>query len=252
MEVKMKRFLSIFLLLILTATFQQQIKAGLTFSTPVNQQELLLTAVRKDNVTDINTAIFNGANPLKTYDTEQNLIHVASEHGSIEALKLILTKIEPGKLKVGGYSTLPIMKTGKYLEIEFNFIKDKSDDLKIELISYRINADPIKKRMVTLITKDVQFEKPGSCLLYQNFPNPFNSRTQIQFTLTVQSFVTINVYDIAGHLVCNLMSEDKSAGDFSIVWDGKNNNDVTVTNGLYVCCMTSNNIKIIKKMLLLK
>ena len=129
----------------------------------------------------------------------QNLKFIGVKKTNLsKQFEIVFNNFEPGKLKVGGYSTLPIIKTGKYLEIEFNFIKDKGDDLKIELISYRINADPIKRRMVTLITKNVQFEKPGSCLLYQNFPNPFNSRTQIQFTLTVQSFVTINVYDKIG------------------------------------------------------
>jgi phosphodiesterase/alkaline phosphatase D-like protein len=57
---------------------------------------------------------------------------------------------------------------------------------------------------------------PKEYALQQNFPNPFNPSTKIQFSLPVQSFVEIKVYDIMGRELATLLSQEKEAGEYQM------------------------------------
>ena len=74
---------------------------------------------------------------------------------------------------------------------------------------------------------------PDKYSLSQNYPNPFNPETKIEFGLPKPGLVTINIYDINGHLVSKLMAEKKSAGYHSVIWDGRNRSGITVSTGMY-------------------
>lgn len=60
---------------------------------------------------------------------------------------------------------------------------------------------------------------PESIFLYQNFPNPFNPSTVISFDLKNESHVSLIVYDINGRVIDELMSERKSPGTYSVVFN---------------------------------
>lgn len=60
---------------------------------------------------------------------------------------------------------------------------------------------------------------PGSFSLAQNFPNPFNPSTQIQFSLPRRSHVMLTIFDLLGREVATLVSEELSAGSYSTHWD---------------------------------
>jgi hypothetical protein len=55
--------------------------------------------------------------------------------------------------------------------------------------------------------------------LYQNFPNPFNPKTVIQYNLPVASHANLCIYDIAGQKMATLVSGNQRAGFHSIEWD---------------------------------
>jgi len=71
--------------------------------------------------------------------------------------------------------------------------------------------------MLSTPIEDEQFtEVPGSFKLEQNFPNPFNPSTSIQFSLPTQSVVELTVYDLQGKEVRTLISnETRTAGSHS-------------------------------------
>jgi hypothetical protein len=58
----------------------------------------------------------------------------------------------------------------------------------------------------------------------QNYPNPFNPSTSIGFSIPVNSIVTLTIYNPLGQIVTILVNEEKSAGNYNIVWNGTDRN----------------------------
>ena len=77
---------------------------------------------------------------------------------------------------------------------------------------------------------------PNEVSLKQNYPNPFNPTTTIDYYLSNPGNVNINIYDIHGKLVDNLLNENKSTGNHSIKWSPTN-----ISSGLYFVKLIQNN-----------
>jgi hypothetical protein len=93
---------------------------------------------------------------------------------------------------------------------------------------------------------------PGIAYLGQNFPNPFNPETTIQYNLKVPADVKINIYNIRGQKVKTLVNEHKKAGDHFVIWNGKDINNKSVSSGLYFYTLSADKSKTTKKMILLR
>ena len=74
---------------------------------------------------------------------------------------------------------------------------------------------------------------PENIKLNQNYPNPFNPETTIQFTLPEQGRVTLKIFDVMGREVTTLLDEERSAGPYTALWDGKDTFGRSVASGLY-------------------
>jgi hypothetical protein len=88
--------------------------------------------------------------------------------------------------------------------------------------------------------------------LSQNFPNPFNPSTEIQFTLPAFQDVSLIVYDVLGRQVKTLVNEQRHAGKHFVTWDGSNNFGSRVSSGVYFYKMVSGQLTQVRKMMLLK
>jgi hypothetical protein len=84
-------------------------------------------------------------------------------------------------------------------------------------------------------------------ILYQNFPNPFNPSTNIDYVLPHPGYVTIKVYDVLGNEVATLVNEEKPAGYYEVDFDGR-----SFASGIYFYVLRSGNFIESRKMLLLK
>jgi hypothetical protein len=93
---------------------------------------------------------------------------------------------------------------------------------------------------------------PATYSLSQNFPNPFNPTTNIEFALPQHENVKLEVYDILGRLVTTLANTDMPAGTYRVVWNGKDSNGLPVASGLYLYRLQAGSFTSVKKMLLLK
>lgn len=69
--------------------------------------------------------------------------------------------------------------------------------------------------------------------LEQNFPNPFNPQTAINFSLARDCRISLNVYNISGQLVKSLVNGHWSLGQHETVWDGRNALGQPVSSGVY-------------------
>jgi len=88
--------------------------------------------------------------------------------------------------------------------------------------------------------------------LQQNYPNPFNPTTTINYSLKENSKVSLDIYNIKGQKVKQLISDHLSAGHHSIVWNGKDDKGKTVSSGIYFYKLKTENFEKTKKMILLK
>ncbi|MCD4777031.1 MAG: T9SS type A sorting domain-containing protein [Candidatus Aegiribacteria sp.] len=81
----------------------------------------------------------------------------------------------------------------------------------------------------------------GNSSLIQNNPNPFNSTTTIRYQLSVNTDVTIGIYNILGQKVRTLVNENQNAGEHSTIWDCRDNSGQLVGSGIYFCLLGSDN-----------
>ena len=93
---------------------------------------------------------------------------------------------------------------------------------------------------------------PELFALHQNFPNPFNPTTQIQYDLPEEQNVTIAIYDVTGRSIRALMNLKQNAGYHSIQWDAKNDVGEIVAGGMYIYTIQAGDFRATKKMVLLK
>jgi hypothetical protein len=95
-------------------------------------------------------------------------------------------------------------------------------------------------------------EIPTETTLLGNYPNPFNPSTTIRYTLSVDSPVSIRVYNMLGQEVATLVDGFQKAGEQSVVWQGTNNFGQTVASGLYIYRLQAGNTIMTEKMLFTK
>tara|TARA_R110000868_G_scaffold304437_14_gene565167 strand:- start:3917 stop:7564 length:3648 start_codon:yes stop_codon:yes gene_type:complete len=88
---------------------------------------------------------------------------------------------------------------------------------------------------------------PDSFELSQNYPNPFNPSTNIEFSLPIQSQVSLIVYDLLGRQVALLENGELEAGIHTYRWDASN-----LASGIYIYRLVSDQKVVTKKMTLIK
>jgi hypothetical protein len=95
---------------------------------------------------------------------------------------------------------------------------------------------------------------PRAFSLAQNSPNPFNPLTTISYTVPdgESAQVRLEVFDISGRLVTTLVDQFKSAGTYSVFWNGSSSSGAQVSSGVYFYRMTAGGFSSTRKMVLLK
>ncbi len=84
------------------------------------------------------------------------------------------------------------------------------------------------------------------------YPNPFNPETNISFSLKQDGKVTIDIYNVLGQKVKTLVDTNLKAGNHTLRWTGKDDNDRSVTSGIYFLKMQTANYSKTSKMVLMK
>jgi hypothetical protein len=95
--------------------------------------------------------------------------------------------------------------------------------------------------------KEVMVAAPETYELSQNFPNPFNPRTEIVFRVKQEGLVVLKVYDILGREVQTLVNGKMTAGTHRVSVDGRD-----LPSGMYLYTISAGNFHDVKKMVLIK
>lgn len=88
---------------------------------------------------------------------------------------------------------------------------------------------------------------PTAYILEQNFPNPFNPSTTIQFSIPRKDAVSLKLFTVTGVLIEEVVQQTMDAGTYSFQW-----NALQFPSGVYFYKLTSGNFTETKKMMLIK
>lgn len=88
---------------------------------------------------------------------------------------------------------------------------------------------------------------PGSFILFQSYPNPFNSSTCIEYSLPAAAHVVINIYDLQGRKVETILDQKQEAGRRRITWNAD-----YLPSGVYFYRVDTGRNAETRKMVLLK
>lgn len=87
----------------------------------------------------------------------------------------------------------------------------------------------------------IEFE-PSRRLLLTGSPNPFSSSTELSFSLSESGFTSVEIYDLTGRCISNLIESDFPEGNHTVNWGGTDQNGNVVPAGLYMCRIQSGGI----------
>lgn len=155
-------------------------------------------------------------------------------------------------------------KTGSVINLrevnEYQFEILSEESAKIQSIIERpIDASPVLKsaeaqsRFTLKITPGMaSTNEPGSTMpervaLNQNYPNPFNPSTVISYQLSVNSDVTLEVFDMTGRKIATLVNGQMSAGTHEVTFDASN-----LSSGVYIYRLQTQGMTLTRKLTLIK
>ncbi len=106
------------------------------------------------------------------------------------------------------------------------------------------------KNIITSINSREKFY--NDFYLFPNYPNPFNNYTLIKYILNNNSKVFIAIYNSLGQRIKVLENSFQGAGNYNLIWDGKDENGSEVSTGVYFLLFRSDDKIAINKIILLK
>ena len=119
-----------------------------------------------------------------------------------------------------------------------NFLKTKIDSFSEYAVFFDFNNQ-------TLLI-------PNDYFISQNYPNPFNPSTSIDYALVSDTRIEIAIYNIYGNKIKTLFNGYQESGFHTIYWDGKNENGLQLSSGIYLINLNVNNKVLSKKMVKIK
>lgn len=90
-------------------------------------------------------------------------------------------------------------------------------------------------------------EPSNTTIITNNYPNPFNPTTKINFEISEDGTVEIDVFDISGRKIQSLMNKRLTNGNYTVIWDASG-----FSTGIYFYRVKVNDKSITKKIMLLK
>ena len=93
---------------------------------------------------------------------------------------------------------------------------------------------------------------PNQLALQPSYPNPFNPNTKISFSIPKLSDVDMQVVDINGRKIRNLLNNTLASGNHNVSWDGTNNSGVNMSSGIYFIILNVDGVILSQKLSLIR
>jgi hypothetical protein len=159
--------------------------------------------------------------------------------GNMNIFNPLINTIEPLNIT---YYAFHFLEKGSFASAAEHEINGRIDPVKLaQYLDFPTAMDSAKTQTV-----------PGNFELQQNYPNPFNPETVIAYNLTSQTDVVLKVYDLHGEEVKTLVRGIQGPGTKSVIWNGTDNYNRSVSSGIYIYQLTAGQQQQSRKMLFLK
>ena len=122
----------------------------------------------------------------------------------------------------------------------------------VENVIVYANQTTTQNFIMTAVDNDDNVQIPVATSLNGNYPNPFNPETTISFSLKEPANVSIEIYNVQGKLVRTLVNEERTAGNYTVIWDGRDSGGRNVASGVYYYRMRAGKYSSTRKMIMLK
>ncbi|MEE9306687.1 MAG: FlgD immunoglobulin-like domain containing protein, partial [Spirochaetia bacterium] len=112
--------------------------------------------------------------------------------------------------------------------------------------------DPRTARPWSYKVRDLRTQR-GNASVTNNVINPLRGETvKVTYSITQTGMVTINIFDLKGDIVDVLYRGQRTAGEYSTSWDGRNRGNRVVARGVYFIKIVGPGINEIRKVLVVK
>jgi len=156
---------------------------------------------------------------------------------------LMSSKYENGTLKIAMAGLTPL-SAGDVALVNLS-LKDK--DAKANVTGSVMLNDQIGSSLSAQIK-----EIPNDFSVSQNYPNPFNPTTSIKYGIPQNARVNLTVFNILGQSVRTLVNAEQESGNYTVIWDGRNDFGGQVSSGIYLYRISAGSFSHTVKMNLLK
>jgi hypothetical protein len=141
---------------------------------------------------------------------------------------------------------------GDVVRLTFKVLREFDEDARFE-IANGIVFDPKQLSNQAVVAGVLEIQStPTEFALLQNFPNPFNPETTIQYNLSESADVSLHIYNVVGQVVRTLVAERQPAGRYRVQWSGSDDRGVPVSSGIYFYQISAGKFQDVRKLMLLK
>jgi len=145
-------------------------------------------------------------------------------------------------------TNVPSYATYNVLVSKQGYVTNTSTVIEVTGGDYVLHA-PI---VLTATNSDSDLTKPAVTALHSNYPNPFNPSTVISFDVAARGAVCLDIYNIKGQKVRELVDEVLESGSHTVEWNGFDDTGRAVSSGIYFYRMRAGEYVGVRKMLLMK
>ena len=211
---------------------------SVVLSKPTNETSPTLNVqIHSDkDVYGIQFDIIYDSSELSIEKAETNLnMEVYSKVKEDGLLRVVMFDLNGNKLHEAGQSFSEI------ITLPFTATNSKDFSTLVEIIDVIVAGFNGEDLEATSQNFNVEWTTtiPSVTTLSKNYPNPFNPKTKIEYSISERGHVSILIYDLNGAEVKTLVNEFKAESNYIVVWDGKNNSGQSVASGQYFYLMSA-------------
>ena len=142
-----------------------------------------------------------------------------------------------------------------YFSYRYAWWKRSIDYRYPRILMYHMIRDAIPgKKFNSLRVSPENFEMQiaNNYKLDQNFPNPFNPTTTIEYNIVKSGNYSLEIYNALGQKIRTLYTGELKSGKKTAVWNSLNDKGKSVSSGVYFYKLQGDNVNIIRKMILMR